>query len=148
MKEQVQKTNKNRTSVPGGGGGAYLYKHPSTIWEQIKEEIIAMIITGELRNGDKVTSIAETAGKYKCGKSTAQKVLENLCEEGVLYKEHGRGFFVNGDGDKMRKELEKEYLDEMNKILLKYISKGKKIGMTNEQIIEEVESMLKQETCL
>lgn len=127
------------------GGGAYLYKHPSTIWEQIKEEIIAMIITGELRNGDKVTSIAETAGKYKCGKSTAQKVLENLCEEGVLYKLHGKGFYVGGDNEKMREELEKEYRDEMNKILLKYISKSKKIGMTNEEIMDEVESMLKNE---
>lgn len=113
------------------GGG---YNCPATVWEFMKNEILAMIINGELNNGDKVTSISETAQKFKCGKSTAQKVLDNLCEENILYKVHGKGYYV-GDINSNIEKIEKIYMTGLNNYLLTYISMAQKIGWSKEKIM-------------
>jgi len=118
-------------------GGGYNVNCPSTIWETMKNDILAMIINGDLTNGDKVTSISETAQKFKCGKSTAQKVLDNLCKENILYKVHGKGYYV-GDIQSNKEKIQKIYMSGLNNYLLTYISMAQKIGWSRERIITTV----------
>ena len=128
---------KKRTYILGG----YTYKYPFTIWEQIKDDIIALIIRGELNAGDKVPSLTEVAACYHCGRSTAQKALESLCETGILYMVQGKGFFVN-KAEGLKEQLVDEYKRNMADILKRYIAMGKRIGMTDEEILEEVRKKL------
>ena len=107
----------------------------------MKYEILAMIINGEITNGDKVTSISETAQKFKCGKSTAQKVLDNLCQENILYKVHGKGYYV-GDINSSIENIKKTYMNGLDNYLLTYISMAQKIGWSKEEIVMKVKEML------
>lgn len=114
----------------------YIYKHPSTIWEQIKEEILASIICGDLQQGDKAPSLTEITINFNCSRSTAQKVLESLCEDKILYNVSGRGLFVN----KTKEVIEQattEYKENMEYLVQRYITMAKRIKMTDEEILAE-----------
>jgi len=122
-------------------GGGYYYKHPSTIWEQIREEIVAEIICGDLKQGDKAPSLTEVTVKFNCGRTTAQKALESLCESKILYTEPGRGFFVSRTTEVIE-PLEAEYKEAMKNALQKYIAMSKKIKMADEEILREIKKYL------
>lgn len=140
------KNAKNRTEVRGGVNymavsERYFYKHPSSIWEQIKEDILALIICGKIAPGDKAPSIAEVTEKCNCSKTTAQKALESLCEEEILYLIPGRGFFVNSTKD-IKNKIEDEYKESMEKTLQRFITMGKQIKMSDDEILKQVEKYL------
>ena len=98
-------------------------KHPKTIWTFIKDEIEIKIINGNLRFADKVPSISEIANDYEVSKTTAQKVLEDMFNDGTITKRKGVGYFVMPyTREKLRtkhKALFYERLDEC----LEYIEK-------------------------
>ena len=122
-------------------GGGYTYKQPFTIWEQVREDIIALIICDELRPGDKVLSLTEVSELYNCGRSTAQKALESLSEAEILYMVPGKGFFVN-KAEGLKEQLATEYKENMADTLRRYIAMGKNIKMTDEEILNEVKNHL------
>ena len=64
------------------------------LWLDIKADIEIKIITGEYEPGMRVPSITQLAGLYNIGSTTAQKVLEALCDEKTIYKRQGVGYFV------------------------------------------------------
>lgn len=129
MRKMEKDTNKE--NICSGGGGFFTYAHPSTVWEPIRNEMIAALISGSLCKGDKVSSISETAEKYHCGRSTAQKVLESLAEEGIFRKIHGKGYFVNNDAD--IEGLKREYLSKMESYIESAAYMAKKINWPEEK---------------
>jgi len=64
------------------------------LWLDIKADIEIKIITGEYESGMRIPSITQLSGLYNIGNTTAQKVLEALCEENTIYKRQGVGYFV------------------------------------------------------
>ena len=64
------------------------------IWSTVKNDIELKIIKGEYAAGERVPTIREMAEIYTIGNTTAQKVLESLCEDGTVFKKRGVGFFV------------------------------------------------------
>ncbi len=50
----------------------------------VKREIVAQIICGDLKQGDKAPSLTEVTIKFNCGRTTAQKALESLCKSKIL----------------------------------------------------------------
>lgn len=66
----------------------------SVIWLDIKNDLELKIINGTYKSAGRMPSISELTEIYSCGDSTAQKVLEFLCTEGILTKKRGIGYFV------------------------------------------------------
>lgn len=66
----------------------------SVIWLEIKNDLELKIINGTYKSAGRMPSISELTEIYSCGDSTAQKVLESLCAEGLLTKKRGIGYFV------------------------------------------------------
>lgn len=64
----------------------------------IADSILASIASGELRNGDRVTSERNLARQFEVSLGTVQRALQKLEQRGVLSREHGRGSFVRGLG--------------------------------------------------
>ena len=57
---------------------------PVAPWRQIAEIFRAKIASGELAPGDRLPSIASLAQEYEVAKTTAQKVIEALRDEGLV----------------------------------------------------------------
>ena len=58
---------------------------------------LAEILRGRIKYGQitgRVPSIVTVAQEYEVGKSTAQKALAALRDEGLIVGSHGRGYYV------------------------------------------------------
>ncbi|MBN2711186.1 MAG: GntR family transcriptional regulator [Planctomycetes bacterium] len=63
-------------------------------YAQLKQILLDRIKAGELKAGDKISSENELVTEYGVSKHTVLKALTALVNEGVLYREQGRGTFV------------------------------------------------------
>lgn len=64
------------------------------IYERLKNGIKAQIASGELPPGSALPSIRVAARELGVGIITVKRAYDDLCAEGYLYAEQGRGVFV------------------------------------------------------
>ena len=65
------------------------------IYRQIIDQIKYQVVTGVLKEGDKVDSVRELAGKLAVNQNTILKVYNELCRENVLKIVRGDGTYVS-----------------------------------------------------
>lgn len=66
----------------------------NNIWLAVKSDIEAKIITGKYAVGHKIPTIVELMEQYNIGKTTAQKIINALYNDGIIVKKVGIGCFV------------------------------------------------------
>lgn len=67
---------------------------PIPLKEQIRQRIQTQIRQGKLRTGEQVPSINQLASSLGVARDTVRLSLDSLVKRGVLYAEHGKGYFV------------------------------------------------------
>ena len=67
------------------------------IYRQIIDQIKYQVVTGALKEGDKVPSVRELASKLAVNQNTVLKVYNELCRENVLKIERGDGTYVSSN---------------------------------------------------
>ena len=70
---------------PGSGKALFM---------QLKDVILQWIDTGELSQNDKLPSERALSEKYNISRVTVRYTLNELVQEGVITKRHGKGYFV------------------------------------------------------
>ncbi|MHC4121516.1 MAG: GntR family transcriptional regulator [Planctomycetota bacterium] len=65
------------------------------IYRQIIDQIKYQVVTGVLKEGDKVPSVRELAATLAVNQNTILKVYNELCRENVLRIERGDGTYVS-----------------------------------------------------
>ncbi|GAB6099950.1 GntR family transcriptional regulator [Halanaerocella petrolearia] len=68
---------------------------PIPLYYQLENIIRERIEKEEYQVGDKIPSLTELSKKFNLSKMTISKAINNLVEEGVLYRERGKGTFVS-----------------------------------------------------
>src|SRR5512140_522643 len=64
------------------------------IYVQIRESLRVEITQGILKRGQKLPSEQELASQFKVSRMTIRESIEDLVDEGLLYRRHGVGTFV------------------------------------------------------
>jgi len=113
--------------------------HPRTIWIDIKKQIEFAIINGIYKNACKMPSISELSEEFSCGKSTAQKVLEEMYKEGTVTKQKGVGYFVKPF---VREKLIEKYTGTWENDLIQNIKEAKSLGIEVEILKTSVLKMI------
>lgn len=102
------------------------------VYEQVKRAIKLAILSGRLKEGQKLMSLRELALKLEINPNTIIKIYTQLEVEGFIYSRPGAGYFVKYDKEKMKKEkyelFEQESLD--------YISKAIELGYSFDDILK------------
>lgn len=78
------------------------------IYEQVRDGLRRLIITGAIPPGDKLPSVRAMAGQLAINPNTIQRAYESLEQEGYAYSVPGKGSFAalpRDVTDKRRKEL-------------------------------------------
>lgn len=65
------------------------------IYRQIVDQIKYQVVTGVLKEGDKVPSVRELAIRLAVNQNTILKVYNELCRENILKVERGDGTYVS-----------------------------------------------------
>ena len=113
------------------------------IFEQVAEMVENQILDGLLNPEDQSPSTTEFPNTYGINPATARKGLNILVDEGILIKKRGMGMFVTADAKTIIEEKRKrQYISNILPDLIKNMTM---LGITKEELIEEIEELYKKE---
>ena len=84
------------------------YRDSRPIYEQIKDRLRKLIVTGSIGTDEKLPSVRSLATQLSINPNTIQRAYNELEGEGYIYSVPGKGSFATGDagaGDSRRQEL-------------------------------------------
>lgn len=102
------------------------YRDSKPIYEQIKEGLRRLVITGAIATDEKLPSVRELASELAINPNTIQRAYRELETEGYIYTVSGKGSFAAEQSDvngRRNETLLKEF-DEIVRELL-YLSGDK-----------------------
>lgn len=85
----------------------------SPIYEQIKEQIKAMILNGDLKEGTPLPSMRLLAKELRISIITTKRAYEELEREGFIESYTGKGSFVKAINREMVKEMVVYEIEEL-----------------------------------
>lgn len=91
------------------------------IYLQIADGISERILSGELKEGDRILSVRELGGELGVNPNTAMRSYEKLTADGIIYNQRGIGYFVAEGAKKIALDrMRDEFLqNELPQILRK-----------------------------
>jgi len=106
-------------------------------YEQIKTQIKAQILSGELSADEPLTSMRQLARDLRVSVITTTRAYGDLEAEGLIYTVQGRGCFVKGSAELVREQ----YLRSIDDSLKTAVGKGKAAGLS----LTELQNKLEEE---
>src|SRR6187455_1460274 len=82
-----------RTGAPGRMDPTWNDSQP--IYRQLRDKVVAMILEGQLTDGDALPSVRSVAAEFTLNPLTVLKGYQQLVDEQLVEKKRGRGMFVN-----------------------------------------------------
>lgn len=107
----------------------------SPIYEQIKDQIKAMIVGGELKEGDALPSMRLLAKELRISIITTKRAYEDLEREGYIESYTGRGSFVRAVN---RERLREEAVFEIEELLEEVLDKAGLAGISLPELEERM----------
>lgn len=111
------------------------------IYEQIVEQVKALIRQGELRENDILPSVRTLSKELKISALTVKKAYDYLEEEGFTVTVHGKGSYVAAANTELLLEEQKK---ELEADLEAAILKGKRYGISKDDIKNLFELLLEE----
>ena len=112
------------------------YKDGRPFYEQVKEDLRRLVVSGALRPGDKLPSVRELAGQLAINPNTIQRAYRELEAEGYIVSVPGKGSFAaerEDENDRRRSELLAKLSETVREL--------RWLGMTAEEIAAEIGGM-------
>ncbi len=90
------------------------YRDPRPIYEQVKDNLRRLMVTGVMAEGEKLPSVRSMASSLAINPNTIQRAYDALAAEGYVYAVPGKGSFVapNAGVDTARKDTLLRTFDE------------------------------------
>ena len=104
-----------------------------SIYEQIYNQIKALIISGDLKEGDILPSIRNLAKDLRISVITTKRAYDELEKDGYIYSVAGKGSYVAGVNNQLLQETQLKEIEEHIKEILKLANNCK---LKNDDIIE------------
>ncbi len=116
-----------------------LYDH-RPLYEQIKDKIKGLIISGALKADEQIPSVREMAQRLTINPNTIQRAYKDLETEGYIYSVRAKGSFVSTRSH-IREKTENDTIMEEFEALLK---QAKFLKVSKEEIIKKVNEIYKE----
>ena len=102
------------------------YRDGRPIYEQVKDDLRRLVVTGAMQPGEKLPSVRELAVSLAINPNTIQRAYRELESEGYIYTVSGKGSFAAEQADVTGRRNEKllREFDEIVRELL-YLSEDK-----------------------
>lgn len=109
------------------------------IFLQVRESIEDQIVNDQLKEGEQAPSTNQLVDFYKINHATVSKGVNQLVEEGILFKKRGIGMFVaEGAKATLINKRKKSFVENYVKGL---VMEAEKLGITEDEIISLVKTM-------
>lgn len=111
------------------------------IYAQIKDQIKAIILNGELKEGDALPSMRLLSKELRISIITTKRAYEELEREGYIESHTGKGSFVKGINREMVKETA---IYEIESLFDEILDKAELAGISMEEL-EQIMHTLQEE---
>jgi DNA-binding transcriptional regulator YhcF (GntR family) len=109
------------------------------IYLQVREKIEDQIINHQLKEDEKAPSTNQLVNFYKINHATVSKGVNQLVEEGILYKKRGIGMFVAvGAREKLIQNRKESFLEDY---VVKLVHEANKLEITENEIIQFIKNV-------
>ena len=115
-------------------------KSKKSIYEQIVDGIKGLIISGELKQNDKLPSVRDLSAQLTVNPNTIAKAFRSLELQGWIYTVSGRGCFVSESA----KDVDSERLAKIYSQLEDGIRELLFMGIGEEDIITKIREIIKK----
>lgn len=109
------------------------YRDPRPIYEQVKDSLRRLMISGAIQEGEKLPSVRSMASSLAINPNTIQRAYEALEAEGYVYSVPGKGSFVS-PGSKVDKSRQEHLLKQFDTITAELLF----LGFRPEALIQRV----------
>ena len=113
------------------------------IYEQIKQQVKAAILSGELKEEEALPSLRPLAKDLKISVLTVTRAYTELEQEGFVKNVQGRGCFVLGSGSELMKE---QLICKVENGLTEAIKAAKIANLSNEELHHLLDILLEANT--
>ncbi len=107
------------------------------IYLQIKNQIKAQIISGELKVGEQLPSIRFLAKELRVSMITAKRAFDELELDGFINSVQGKGNFVAAQN---RELIREEYLKRIESKLQEVVELSEIVGVSNDELVQMLRS--------
>ncbi len=114
------------------------FRDSRPIYVQIKENVIRQIMSGSLRQDDKLPSVRELAVELAINPNTIQRAYRELESEGYIYVAAGKGTFISPKGE--MKADTKKLMETFREVAAKLVFNG----VSCDELEKEVEAIGKE----
>ncbi|MBO1001795.1 GntR family transcriptional regulator [Pseudogracilibacillus auburnensis] len=113
------------------------------IYIQIRELIEDQIINKQLKEDDQAPSTNQLVNFYKINHATVSKGINQLVEEGILYKKRGIGMFVaEGAREKLLHNRRESFIEDH---IVTLVQEANKLEITVEEIMTYIYKVKRSE---
>ncbi|MEF3355985.1 GntR family transcriptional regulator [Paenibacillus sp. GYB006] len=113
-------------------------EHP--IYLQIKNDIYYKICKGNLRPGDKLSSVRDYAVEVGVNPNTVQRTYTDMEREGIVEKRRGQGSYVTEDFQTIKKLRDQMAFEQVQL----FYSSMTQMGFTDEEIVDQLQCVMKE----
>lgn len=117
-------------------------RNPKPIYEQIRDNIKQLIITGAIKQHEQLPSIRELAQTTSINPNTIQKAYRDLEAEEFIYTVTGRGNFVAPSP----KRVDSERVEKLYNALKATVGELAYLGVSESNILEAAQNAILQAT--
>ena len=114
---------------------------PEPLHAQMSRQIRAMILAGDLEEGEALPSIRGMASEQHVSVITVQRAYDDLQREELIHSKWGKGFFVASLTDEQKQAMA---LDRLKENLAPILSDALAGGLTPRGVLETVREILKR----
>lgn len=107
------------------------------VYEQIIKQVEEQVLTGILKEGDKLPSVRSLSVKLSINPNTIQKAYTELDRRQLIITVSGKGSFISEKAIEVVGANSREKMTELNKIIRELAL----AGVTKEEIINNIEEV-------
>lgn len=113
------------------------------LYEQIKEKFKELIITGAMKEQDKIPSVRELASMLAINPNTIQRAYKELEDEGYIYSQRAKGSFIAPVKQAQTSEYRAELYKNLTEAAGELFYHGETLENVTGEIVGVYESMRK-----
>ena len=107
------------------------YRASRPIYEQIRDELRKLIVSGALATDEKLPSVRALAAQLAINPNTIQRAYNELEAEGYIYSVPGKGSFAAAGGGERQRRIR-----ELTQQLKPVLEEMKTLGCTQEDLLQ------------
>lgn len=120
------------------GGGLLIslnYHDPRPLYEQLKENLRRLILTGGLAAGERLPSVRELASELAINPNTIQRAYRELEAEGYLCTVQGKGTFAAALSE-VNSERREKLLEDFSAVAAELL----RLGEPKQELLRRIET--------